>query len=144
MARETRSDARVASEGPRPTMKGGFLPPRPRQARRPIALRLGGLSYLIETGRSLLREHRLYQDREGFPTQSYEPPPQLTAICQRNLGRLSMAVLNDEALRLNPNFAEAYRNRGVTKAKLGKHEEAIAELEQAMRLKPEFKEKRRE
>lgn len=55
-----------------------------------------------------------------------------------------MAVPNDEALRLNPNFAEAYRNRGVTKAKLGKHEEAIAELEQAMRLKPEFKQKRRE
>lgn len=55
-----------------------------------------------------------------------------------------MAVPNDEALRLNPNFAEAYRNRGVTKAKLGKHEEAIAELKQAMRLKPEFKEKRRE
>ena len=27
MARETRSDARVASEGPRPTVKGGFSPP---------------------------------------------------------------------------------------------------------------------
>ena len=30
MARETRSQARVACEGPSPTMKGGFLPPRPR------------------------------------------------------------------------------------------------------------------
>ena len=39
-----------------------------------MALRLGGLSYLIETGRSLLREHRLLQDREGFPTQIYETP----------------------------------------------------------------------
>ena len=38
MARETRSDARVASEGPRPTMKRAFC-------RRPIASRPGGLSY---------------------------------------------------------------------------------------------------
>ena len=30
MARETRSHARVACESPSPTMKGGFLPPRPR------------------------------------------------------------------------------------------------------------------
>ena len=45
LARETLSDARVASEGPSPTMKGGFLPSRPREARRPIASRPGGLSY---------------------------------------------------------------------------------------------------
>ena len=30
VARETRSDARVASEGPRATVKEGFLPPRSR------------------------------------------------------------------------------------------------------------------
>ena len=45
MARETRSPARMASEGPSPTMKGDLLPPRPREARRPIASRPGGLSY---------------------------------------------------------------------------------------------------
>ena len=39
MARETRSDARVASEGPSPTMKGGFLPPRPREARLPNCIK---------------------------------------------------------------------------------------------------------
>ena len=47
MARETRSDARLASEGPRPTMKGDFLPPRPR-------------------GRAAL----LHRDQEVSPTDS--------------------------------------------------------------------------
>ena len=59
MARETRSQARVACEGPSPTMKGGFLPPycietrglSYRQNSRP-----GGLSYrdiaCTETGRA--------------------------------------------------------------------------------------------
>ena len=45
MARETRSDARVASEGPRPTMKGLSAAVAP----------VGAPSYCIETRRSLLR-----------------------------------------------------------------------------------------
>ena len=65
MARETLSHARVASEGPSPTMKGSFLPPRPREARRPIASRPGGLSY---------GGHRWHQDREVSPTGIYEHP----------------------------------------------------------------------
>ena len=60
MARETRSHARVACEGPSPTMKGGSLPP--------IASRPGGLSYqdiaCIETGRSLLRLSRASMEPE--------------------------------------------------------------------------------
>ena len=45
LARETRSPARVACEGPSPTVKGDLLPPRLREVRRPIASRPGGLSY---------------------------------------------------------------------------------------------------
>ena len=47
MARETRSHARVACEGPSPTMKGGFL-----------------LPYCIETRRSLLRLSRASMEPE--------------------------------------------------------------------------------
>ena len=46
MARETRSHARVASEGPSPTVKGDLLPP-----------------YCIETPRSLLqRNHHRFSE----------------------------------------------------------------------------------
>ena len=46
VAWEICSRARVETcEGPGLTMKGDLLPPRPREARRPIASRPGGLSY---------------------------------------------------------------------------------------------------
>ena len=46
----------------------------------------------------------------------------------------------NNAIRLNPDFAEAYINRGVVKSKLGKHKEAIADHDIAIRLKPNFAE----
>ena len=51
MARETRSDARVASEGPRPTMKGDFC-------RRCPSRRDDRKKEEIETRRSLLQGKR--------------------------------------------------------------------------------------
>jgi tetratricopeptide (TPR) repeat protein len=44
----------------------------------------------------------------------------------------------DNALRLNPNNADAYNNRGVAKKHLGKLAEAIADYDQAIALKPDF------
>ena len=38
-----------------------------------------------------------------------------------------------EAIRLDPRNAEAYLNRSLEKSELGRHDEAIAELDQAMR-----------
>ena len=44
----------------------------------------------------------------------------------------------DEAIRINPESAEAYYNRGTTKDMLGRHEEAIADYNEAIRINPEF------
>ena len=41
----------------------------------------------------------------------------------------------DEAIRLKPDLAEAYNNRGIAKRSLGRHEEALADYDEAIRLK---------
>jgi len=43
----------------------------------------------------------------------------------------------DTALRLNPNFADAYQNRGVVKNVLKLFPEALADFNQALKLKPD-------
>ena len=103
MARETRSPARMACEGPSPTMKGGryfhrsagACPPRALGCAdasdgegNPLACAYGmrgpkpydeeeGLSAALlhrDQEVSPTERHRLHQDREGFPTQIYETP----------------------------------------------------------------------
>ena len=46
----------------------------------------------------------------------------------------------DEAIRLKPDYAEAYNNRGNVKSDLNQHEEAIADHDKAIRLKPDLAE----
>ena len=46
----------------------------------------------------------------------------------------------DKAIRLNPELAEAYNNRGVAKDNLGRREDAIADYDEAIRLKPDIAE----
>ena len=43
----------------------------------------------------------------------------------------------DEALRINPKFADAYQNRGVIKNALKSFSEALADFNQALKLKPD-------
>ena len=43
----------------------------------------------------------------------------------------------DAALRLNPNFADAYQNRGVIKNVLKLFSEALADFNQALKLNPD-------
>ena len=43
----------------------------------------------------------------------------------------------DEAIRLNPELAEAFNNRGNAKDELGDHAGAIADYDEAIRLKPD-------
>ena len=50
----------------------------------------------------------------------------------------SCVSANDAAIRLNPDFAEAYVNRGSAKSELNRHEDAIADHNEAIRLKPDF------
>src|SRR5438876_3369735 len=42
------------------------------------------------------------------------------------------------ALKLRPNYAEAWNNIGAAYDKLGRYEEAVAACEQALRYKPDF------
>jgi tetratricopeptide (TPR) repeat protein len=44
----------------------------------------------------------------------------------------------DNALRLNPSFADAYNNRGVAKKHLKRFSEAIEDYDRAILLKPDF------
>ena len=39
---------------------------------------------------------------------------------------------------MKPDNTEAYNNRGVAKSNLGRHEDAIADYDQAIRLKPDY------
>ena len=42
-----------------------------------------------------------------------------------------------EAIRLKPDYAEAYNNRGAVKYALGRHDDALADYAEAIRLKPD-------
>ena len=44
----------------------------------------------------------------------------------------------DEAVRLKPDFAEAYGNRGTAKAALEQFEEAIADYDKAISLRSDY------
>ena len=44
---------------------------------------------------------------------------------------------NDRAIKLNPSFAGAYLNRGVSKHLLGRHDDAIPDFDEAIRLSPD-------
>lgn len=55
----------------------------------------------------------------------------------QNQGHLEEAISEyDEAIRLDPQFAVAYNNRGNAYAGLGQYEKAIADLDEAIRLRP--------
>lgn len=53
-------------------------------------------------------------------------------------GRREEAIAEyDAAIRLNPQIADAYYNRGVAYANLGEHQQAIEDYNEALRLDPQ-------
>jgi tetratricopeptide (TPR) repeat protein len=44
----------------------------------------------------------------------------------------------NEAIRLKPDYAYAYNNRGSTYARLGQYQLAIKDYNEALRLKPDY------
>jgi len=56
-------------------------------------------------------------------------------------GKVPEAIAQyEQALRLNPDFAEAHGNLGVALARMGRSEDAIGQYEQALDLKPDYAE----
>ena len=57
------------------------------------------------------------------------------------MGRYEDALADyAEAIRLEPDHAGAYNNRGAVKDALGRHEDALADYAEAIRLKPDLAE----
>jgi tetratricopeptide (TPR) repeat protein len=48
------------------------------------------------------------------------------------------AAAYEDAIRLNPNHAEAHYNLGITYSKLGQYPQAVQAFNQAVILKPDF------
>lgn len=62
---------------------------------------------------------------------------QIEGFVQTKLGKHEAAIADhDEALRLNPDLAIAYHNRGLAKLMLGK-EHAVEDFDQTIRLHPQ-------
>ncbi len=47
----------------------------------------------------------------------------------------------DKTIKLNPDYADAYFNRGVVKNALGDHKGAINDFEKTIKLNPSYKKK---
>ncbi len=59
-------------------------------------------------------------------------------LAKQALGDHTGAIKDyDEAIRLRPQFPEAFNNRGIAKFALGKHAEAIKDYDAAIRLRPQ-------
>jgi tetratricopeptide (TPR) repeat protein len=57
----------------------------------------------------------------------------------KQAGNIEEAIAHyEQALRINPDLAEAHNNWGLALEKLGRTPEAIAHYEQALRIKPDF------
>ncbi len=86
--------------------------------------------------------------REAEPFEAWRKQPRIRAhaeISQANRkqvqGKYHAAIKHyDAALRLNPDLAEAYHNRGTVRNSLGQHREAIADWDTALKYNPELTE----
>ena len=91
-----------------------------------------------------ISEDVLFTDFIGFAwSRSYNKPLSTYWSCfyrgnnHGKQGEFDKAVVAfDEAIRLKPDFTNAYNNRGNAKAELGQHEDAIADFDRAIELNP--------
>ena len=89
----------------------------------------------------------IYNDLQGFISNSNNYKTAQThfyiglSYQQEKKGRYEEAIKEyNQAIELNPNFAEAYNNRGNAKHELRRYEEAIKDYDQAIELNPNFAE----
>ena len=108
--------------------------PIPKELKQPV------LNYLrkyhgIET-------HIIYNDILGYIQNQEKHQGAYTeffiGLTFQEKGNYEEAIKHyDEAIRINPQHAVVYNNRGSAKGVLGKHKEAIADYDEAIRISPQ-------
>lgn len=64
---------------------------------------------------------------------------QKSALAKKHSGQFEAAILDcNEAIRIDPNFAEPYNNRGWAKYNLGRYDDAILDFSKSIELKYSF------
>ncbi len=81
----------------------------------------------------------IYNDIQGFISDQYNHPAAKIAFYEGNanvaLGEYEVAIEDyTRAIDLNPQYVEAYTNRGIVNRALGKFEEAIEDYDKAIEL----------
>ena len=84
----------------------------------------------------------IYNDLHGFIKNQAIHESAYTAfytgLTYQNTGKYKQAIEQyDKSIELNPNYANAYNNRGTAKNSLGQHVEAIADYDEVIRLNPD-------
>jgi tetratricopeptide (TPR) repeat protein len=112
-------------------------PPKGPGMDHPPNDRLQKVIQLYQAGNMAATEQRCREMLKAFP-ESYMLLNILGAAVQAQ-GRIKEATKTfDLMLRLNPDFAEGYYNRGVAFSELGQTEEAIQDYSRAVELNPDF------
>ena len=106
-----------------------------RELKKPILAYLKHFHDIDETA--------IYPDLHGFiATQSRFASPLMrfyagNALLKKDMPKEAIKEYT-KAIRLNPEFAEAYFNRGIAKVKLHRSKEAIYDFDEVIRLKPDY------
>ncbi len=88
---------------------------------------------------SLSREQTQTTDQKPAPTPQKKEQWLEEGLALRHLKRYAEALAaNEQALRLDPNYAWAYNNKGLALHDLKRYAEALAAYEQALRLDPNY------
>lgn len=102
---------------------------------------LGFVYWLLGEREKALAEYRLAAEyaRESGRADSAARALNNIAVAYSNLGRLDLAIPEyQEALRLDPAFADGHNNLGLALYHVGRLEEALVHLRTAIRLDPAF------
>ena len=122
--------------------------PREGVSPRLIQATREGMESQLET---LLNEIEEYKRLKADPTAKPKPKRKskfdgAEALCELgkhlySKGDLDDAISHfDEAIRIRPNLAEAWYNRGIAKGMKGEYDKAIADFDEAIRIRPDYEE----